>query len=280
MHAHRPRRLIRVSRTGSPTCGLAIVTGSKNINLGAAVPRGNGKTVLQFSIEMFLSAEAETRGNIRSILSIYDGVLPENLLAAQWKSDFLIRIPAIDSRGRRRYREISAYNALPAGRRRFLAITSGPGGTSVYVEGGLASNYPLVMLNPDSLHGSLIVGNSPNDGMSFTGRFFGLALYNRLLNPQEISRHGRLWNTDCAAELAPEPGLAGLYLFNPTQGNTVADLSPFARPLAIPEYYRSIHKRLLSPPWENWFVSLSHVESIAINILGFVPFGFFYFLFR
>jgi glycopeptide antibiotics resistance protein len=259
---------------------LAIVKSKGDVNLGTAAPRAGGDPVLQFSIEMLLSSGVEANEYIRSILSIYSGAIPENLMAGQWKNAFLIRIPIMDSQGRRKYREINLDNALPLGKRRFLAIASGPSGIALYIEGRLAKTYPRIVLRPGSLHGSLIVGSTPNSGLSFTGRFFGLALFDRMLTPQEIDRHGRLWESGHAAALATEPKLAGLYLFDRGQENSVADLSPFNRALEIPEYFRSIHKRVLIPPWEDWINSPAYYEDIVINILGFIPFGFFYFIWR
>jgi hypothetical protein len=241
---------------------LAIVTGG-DISFGSA-----------FSIEMAVSADAEAIGNIRSLFSIYDGALPENIYAAQWKNEFLVRLAFTDSKGRRRYREIGIENALPVGKRRLIAIVSGTGGTSLYLEGQLVKTYPRVVLRPGSLHGKLVLGDSSNNGAAFTGTIFGLALFDRALDPPEVGRHHSLWKIGRAEDLATEPGLAGLYLFDRIQGSSVKDLSPFARTLLIPQYHRIMYPRVLL--WEGW----TNIPDIVINILGFVPFGFFCFIWR
>jgi VanZ family protein len=258
---------------------LAIVTSSGTISLGSAPPGANGTEAI-CSIEMLISTEMEATSSIRSLISIYDGSFPENLFAAQWKDAFLVRIPLAPSHGRRKYREIGVDNALPPGKRRHLAITFGAGGTSLYIQGRLAETYPRLALRPGSLEGELIVGDSANGSPAFTGTLFGLALFNRTLGPTDVDRHRLLWETGRAGEIAAERGLAGLYLFNQAQGSMVADLSPFARTLVIPEYYRLIHKRLLVPPWANSGGALSQIQDITLNILGFVPFGFFCFVWR
>jgi branched-subunit amino acid transport protein len=144
----------------------------------------------------------------------------------------------------------------------------------LYVEGKLAETYPRVVLRPGNLQGELIIGNSPSGGEAFTGALFGLALFNRMLGPSEISHHALLWKAGRAGEISAEPELAGLYLFNHTQGNTVMDRSRFGRTLTIPEYYSTLHKRRLFLLWENW----SNIQDIVVNILGFVPLGFFCFI--
>jgi VanZ family protein len=259
---------------------LAIATSSGSIGLGSSMPGADGRDVLQFSIELLISSESEATRNIHSLIAIYDGTLPENLLAAQWKSSFLVRTPAVETHARRKYREIGVDKALLTGKQRFLAITSGASGTSLYVEGRLAETYPRAVLRPGSLRGALILGSSPNAGHSFTGNFFGLALFNRMLDATEIGHHGMLWETGRAGEIADERDLAGLYLFDPAGGNTVADHSRLRQPLVVPEYYSVIHKSMFAPPKLEWRHSWSDIQDIIINILGFMPFGFFCYIRR
>jgi VanZ family protein len=259
---------------------LAIATSIGSINLGSSMPGVDGRDALQFSIELLISSNSEATRNIHSLIAIYDGTLPENLLAAQWKSSFLVRTPAVDAHGRKKYREIGVDKTLLAGEQRFLAITSGASGTSLYVEGRLTETYPHTVLRPGSLRGALILGNSPNAGHSFTGNFFGLALFNRMLDAAEIEHHGMLWETGRAGEIADERDLAGLYLFDQARGNTVADHSRFRQPLVVPEYYTVIHKSMFVPLKAEWHHTWSDVQDIIINILGFMPFGFFCFIWR
>lgn len=257
---------------------LAVATSAGSINLGSQIPGADGKDSLQFSIELLIAAESEATRNIHSIFSIYDGALPENLLAAQWKDSFLVRIAFLDAHGRRKYREIGIDNALPDGKQRFLAITSGTSGTLLYKDGLLVDTYPRTFFRPGSLRDRLVIGSSPNAGASFTGTFSGLAFFNRQLDLAEIDYHAMLWKTGCAGEIAASRDLAALYLFNPAQGNMIADLSPFRQPLVIPKHYLAIHKSLLAPLSVEWHHKFSDIQDIVINILGFAPFGFFCFV--
>jgi hypothetical protein len=249
---------------------LAFAKSSAPISLNAS----------SFTIEMLVSIETEAEGDTRSLFSIYNGASHENLSAVQWKDAFLLRIPLTDSKGRRKTREIGVDNVLRPGQRRFLAAASGTRGTSLYVEGKLAKNYPRVVLRPGSVRGELIIGDTPEKGAAFTGTLFGLALFNRTLGPAEVARHDLLWKTGRAGEIAAEPELAGLYLFNRVGETSVADLSPLERTLAIPEYFRALHRRLAILAWENWIGPHRNVQDVVINILGFVPFGFFYYIWR
>jgi VanZ family protein len=257
---------------------LAVAASVGSIDLGSPMPGAEGKEALQFSIELLISAESEVTEDSHSLFAIYDGALPENLLAAQWQSSFLLRIPVIDAQGKRQYREIGVDKALIAGKQRIIAITSGSGGTSLYVDGSLAESYPRTALRPGSLHGVLMLGGSPKARISFTGTFHGLALFNRTLGAAEIDHHAILWKTGRASEMAALQDLAGLYLFDAAQGNTITDLSQHRQPLMISKYYRAIHKTLFAPLKSEWHRSLSDFQDIFLNIFGFVPFGFFCFI--
>src|SRR6266478_5686392 len=48
------------------------------------------------------------------------------------------------------------------------------------------------------------------------------------------------------------------------------------RLLYIPKIFRILHKKMLAPPWEEFAPKLSYVWDILINIVGFIPFGFFF----
>jgi hypothetical protein len=264
-HAHNRAQVSRDGK-GLHFEPLAIATGG-DVSLGSS-----------FSIEMMVSVETKAMGNIRSLFSIYNGAFPEDLFAAQWKDEFLMRLPFTDPKGRRRYREIDIESALPEWKPRFLAIVCGIGGTALFVDGQLAKAYPRVVPRLPNLHGELILGDSPNEDRAFTGTLFGFALFNRALSSVEVGHHKLLWDMGKAENLATEPELARLYLFDRIQGSAVKDLSRSARTLVIPEHYRAINRRVLS--WQNWTLTIANVQDIVINVLGFVPFGFFYYAWR
>jgi hypothetical protein len=214
----------------------------------AIVPGENISLNHEFSIEMIVSVETEAIGNIQSFFSIYDGASPENIFAGRWRDELLVRFALMDLKGRRKFREIGARHALPVGVRRFIAIVCGKGVTSVFVDGKLAKSYPRVAPSLPLLHGKLIFGDSPDKIAAFTGTLFGFALFDQALSAPEVARHKLLWETGRAGDLSVKPELAGLYLFNHSQGRRVNDLSRFARMLEVPENYRILHHHVLQ--WE------------------------------
>jgi VanZ family protein len=208
---------------------------------------------------------------------LYNGELPESLLVGQWKSALLLRTPTHDLQARRKFRETGVEGALQRNRQRFIAITSGPQGTLFYVDGELADSNPKVFVRPEDLRGRLVIGDSPRGGSGWNGKLFGLAAFNRPLDAPDILRHFQLWTGRRGGELATEDGVAALYLFEMAAERTIPDQSPSRNPLLIPASYYDVHKTVLSPPWA---LESLHWDDITINILGFIPFGFFCFAYR
>ncbi len=228
------------------------------------------------SIELWLESDSEPTGNISSILSIYDGRLPENFLIGQWKSELLVRAFACNAQGQVRRREVGVGQALEQGIQRFIAITSGPGGTAFYVDGAPAKIYPKIMLRSDFLQGRLILGSTPQGGHSWTGTLYGLAVFSVPLEVSDLLRHDRLWTGHHLGELSSDPGLRALYLFDEGKGKLVRDYSPAKAALVIPEFYHVLRKSILA---QDFATSASHIDDIVINVLGFVPFGFFFLIY-
>ena len=68
-----------------------------------------------------------------------------------------------------------------------VTITSSRTGTSVYADGVLLRKFIDFGLSTQELTGWLIVGNSPVMANSWSGRFRGLAIYDRELTADEVS---------------------------------------------------------------------------------------------
>ena len=256
----------------------SIIYSESRFDLGrGSAPAAEAGTV---TIELYVESEHKPGREVDSILTLYDGELPENLLIAQWKFDLLLRTPARDVRGRRTFREVGVEAGLRSGTRRFLGITSGAAGTDFYVDGVLAKAFPKLTLRPETLRGRLILGDAPQGNRRWAGKLFGVAIFNRTLAASEISRHHQLWTGGRLQQLPSEPGLSALYFLGERSGRTVPDRSPSRNPLLIPESYEVLRKTVLVTPWEDPHPYFSDTEDVLINLLGFIPFGFFYFVYR
>ena len=71
-------------------------------------------------------------------------------------------------------------------------------------------------------------------------------------------------------------GCIGLYLFNEKQGAAIRDYSNLNNHLTIPVLFRPVKKIILDPPWQDFRWNRSFVQDTIVNLLGFVPLGFFF----
>ena len=257
---------------------LSVVYSEGRIVLGEGTPSSDQS--VGTTVELYLVSGHRSTGEVGSILSLYDGELPSNLVIAQWRSEILLRAGLWDERGRRSYHELGADIDMHRGDRRLIVMTSDALGTSFYADGVLAKAYPGLALRPEGVGGRLIVGDAPEGGQNWTGKLIGMAMFSRSLAAPEISRHYGLWKEGRARELSGEPRLAALYFFGERAGGTIPDHSGAPNPLLVPEHYRTFSKTILVPPWRDPHPYFSDAGDVLTNVLGFVPFGFFYFIYR
>lgn len=247
-------------------------------DLGRDAPRAADAGAL--TIELYVASEHKPGREIGSILTFYDGELPENLLVAQWRFDLLLRTCSHDAQGRRTIREVGVDAGLRPRVRRFIGIASGAAGTDFYVDGVRARGFPKLTLRPEALRGRLVLGDAPQGNRRWAGKLFCVAIFSRTLTANEMARHQQFWAGSRLQQLRSEPGLSALYFMDERSGNTIPDRSSSRIPLLIPESYQVLSKTVLVPPWEDPHPYFSDAEDVVINVLGFIPFGFFYFIYR
>jgi len=228
------------------------------------------------SIELAIQADKVQHNAVPVIFAINDGQSCDRFIIGQWKSSLIIRSILTDACLYDRSREIGIEDALLPGTSRFISITSDARGTAVYVDGKLkASRKGLSVLRPDAgLSGQLVIGNSTFGKDSWTGTFSTLAIYDHILVPEQIMQHYKVWRDN--GSLSPDIGSLPivLYLFNERTGPIVKDHSGMGIDLIIPEHFIPLQRRMLTSPWEDFQVSKSYAMDVAINIFGFIPFGF------
>lgn len=233
------------------------------------------------SIEVLLQPETVPRCRcyIDQIFSLYNSSnKSEYFSLGQWKSSLLIRKRSVNSKKHREYEEISQRNALPMGKIRFITITSNKNGTTIYIDGKLtkfSSNYTLIGKNK-RLFGQIILGNSPTGKNIWTGNLFGLAIYNQSLKADQVFQHYQTWLHDGSPSTSEKEGAVSLYLFDEHHGPLVHSRLGLKHHLLIPTTFQVFQKTILVPPWRNPRLTISYLKDILINIIGFIPFGFFF----
>ena len=231
------------------------------------------------TLALWLRPLQET-ANLPHILTLHDGNRPDLLLIGQWKTHLIIRSRTDDPASRKRgkgYQEIGLRNALMANQESVIVITSGSGGTAIFVNGTLAKTYPRRRLPAGTRQGEmhLLLGNSATGESYWNGILMGLALYNRALSAEEISRDYPSWPRNDHA-IKPNDGLLWLYSFRERKGPTIHNEADANDTLTIPATFTPIQRQFLSSFRPDFQWNLSFFQDVTINILGFIPFGFYF----
>jgi hypothetical protein len=234
----------------------------------AAGSQGRAAT---FTLELWLEPAAEPNTDAFHILTIDDGQLPSNFALCQWRSYLLLRTP--DATNERGFREVGI-DGLHKRKARFVTIVGDASGTAFYADGVLVERFSEFVLPAGRLNGRLILGNAAEGKHSWAGRVFGLAMFERALDAAEVARHCSDWTNNRAGRLIQERALAAFYRFDERTGQQANDNSRHKHQLLVPPRYEVLHKLILAlPRYDNpfdWF----NLRDIAINVIGFVPFGY------
>jgi VanZ family protein len=157
----------------------------------------------------------------------------------------------------------------------FVTLTSGTEKTSMYVDGNLVRSFPGIRIGKECA-GKLVIGTSPVGKSSWSGQLKGLALYQQELTAEEVLRHYQTWTTHGRPGLSGNERAIGVYLFDERAGNIVHnDVRP-GIDLYIPTRFTVLHQQFLEPFWKEFQPSWSYSKDILVNIVGFIPLGFFF----
>jgi len=225
-----------------------------------------------FTVELWLEPGPVPATDVFDILTIDDRCFPSGIILCQWQAQLLFRVR--DRAHARGFREVGPDGVLVEQTPCFITVTMAPSGTTFYSNGSLLNYFPAFTVPNSWLNGRLILGNAAEGKHPWAGNVFGLAVFNRALDASEVAQHYASWTNHQAEHLAAKSGLAALYLFDEGSGPWAKDLSTNRHRLLIPERYQVLRKRVLELPWGPNPIGMSDLDDIAINILGFMPFGF------
>jgi VanZ family protein len=233
------------------------------------------------TIEILIHPTEEPPDNINRILSIYDAEGSEITFLGQWKKDLIIQSRIKRPVGNILHSEIGVDDALRKDQDYLLSITSGTEGTNIYINGQPAHTYPHHRLlgSITSKNIGFILGNSPVGKNSWKGRITRLAIYNRTFTAEQVFKHYQLYLENNFTIHTEKEGWIGLYLFNEKQDAVIRDYSNLNNHLTIPVLFRPVKKIILDPPWHDFRWNKSFVQDTIVNLLGFVPLGFFFTIF-
>ncbi|OPY15861.1 MAG: VanZ like family protein [Syntrophus sp. PtaB.Bin138] len=139
-------------------------------------------------------------------------------------------------------------------------------------------SYPRRSLLAADLAGDplLILGNSSDGESQWTGDITGLAIYSRVLKPDEVFGDFQFWMRNDTFSIKRQAGLVALYPFYERMGEMIRNVANPDEELTMPETFRPVQRKMLFPPWREFRWNLSLFQDVSVNILGFIPAGFFF----
>jgi hypothetical protein len=225
------------------------------------------------SLELWVRGEADYR-SFSPILSLDERTRDrrswaERFVIAQSLSDLVVEGQFEDS-GVPRTR-LYLDRACHEGKPRFLSVTAGREATLVYLDGVLEQASPPLDLTADNSSARLLLGHGTSGQEPWRGDVLGLAFYPRALTAREVAEHYRAWLKHQPGELSNAGDGAAVYLLEEHRGQLIHDRTGRMPALMIPSRFRVLRPSVLEFPWP---LRPSDWQDTAVNILGFLPFGF------
>jgi VanZ family protein len=230
-----------------------------------------------FTIDILLRPALEITSGVPHILGFIDSAGEESFYLGQWKQSLMVRWFTYDQSGKRWMKEIGVRDALIKDKTQRLTLVSNRTTCNFYVNGELAKSFQDVALigERESIRGySVTLGNSRSVKGPWTGGVLSLKVYERALTESEIAAG---W--DVARKGTSPEGLIAAFALDKSHSTSIPDLSGNRNILAVPERVILTNSVLAWPDWRNQKDS-SPAGDIAVNILGFVPFGFLFAFWR
>lgn len=255
-----------IGQNGLRFNGAGIILSTKDFELA------DSQATAGVSLELWIEGSPENYSN--ALLSFSSPANPDQFRLRQ-SHDFLL----ILQEPRRRARHMGMTwlwvpHAFQAHKRRFIAISSGATGTTVYVDGIPAEKSSTFRVDPKGFYGQLVVGASPTVYETWRGKLLGLAMFRHELTPAQVSEHYQAWAKGLPETLKSDQP-AALYAFAERSGTIAHNQIRPGPDLTIPTSYSVPYKPFLKSPWREFNPNRAYFRDVSVNIAGFIPLGFF-----
>lgn len=194
------------------------------------------------------------------------------LVVGAWKKSLVVRRGGAGSPGWKNYLEIGVADVFESGKTVHLAISVDPKGTTIFVDGQFKGSFPNPYPEPSPAPlGRLLLGNSPTGSNRWRGDILGLALYDRAWTPATGAQDSAAAGPSLGSE--SDGGLIAGYRFDAMHGNFIPSASGPQYDIVIPTHFAPLRRTVLDPPRGGGILRRSSLLDMALNVLGFIPFG-------
>jgi hypothetical protein len=229
-----------------------------------------------FSVLMVFQSRQLDNNGCGHILTIHGGDDRKQLVIWQWFSH-IIAMNDTDYAHRRKIGRVSAPIPSSPAQEIYLSLTTGKHGTTLYFDGKVvSSNRSLLLDFPAGIRTTLVLGNSVYGNDPWQGNISGLALFDRELQPESIVSLYNSWIGKRSFTEAEKENPFLHFLFIEKEGTRIIDHAGGSTPLRIPSRATPVIKRILAKPMDDSGLTVSLTRDALINLVGFIPLGFFF----
>lgn len=231
----------------------------------------------QITIQAVIRPEDESENGINRIVSFCSADnFRETFFIGQWRSHLIVRVWNHPLKPDNSFKEMGKQYALQTNSLLFLTITSSPEqGTVIYMNGTITAQRKEMFLLSDTVVQSvrMFLGNSAKGEAPWNGSILSLALFNNVQSSQKVIANYALWKQQNS--VLSDSSSRAYYAFDEKSGLYAKDNSANGRTLCIPRIFSKIHKSMDFKPANGLGKNRTDKIDIFVNILGFIPLGFF-----
>jgi len=229
------------------------------------------------SIDIVIRPAYLDKKDFSHILTLHNGDDESQLIMGQWLGS-IVFMNGNDYANKKKSKKIWANMADADPDEIFVTVISGIGGTSLYLNGQLVKNQKDMILKVPGGNSKsrLIIGNSIYGKDSWKGKIRGLAFYRNVFSGHRAALHYSEWMKEGNLRFAEieKPWL--LYTFDEKKGMIAIDHGTSGNNLTIPEKMTVFKKVFLQTSIEKLKTNNGFIEDFIVNLIGFMPFGFFF----
>jgi VanZ family protein len=196
----------------------------------------------------------------------------------QYKDELIAVLPYVDNSGGTRMRELAVGSAATGEKSVFVTITIGEHDVTVYLDGVFKARFEKPTTSVDNLTGRLVVGDEAAGRGSWRGKVLGLAMYRRLLSPEQVMEHYTGWTTGGQPAISGGESPFALYTFDEGRGEVAHNKVFSASNLIIPSRYFALHPIFLASVADDYQLTWEYWQDVVVNVIGFVPLGICFFI--
>jgi hypothetical protein len=236
---------------------------------GRQIQEPLGSPEPEISIEFRVTSYRGAQPEVEDLLAVYSSNKEPPFAIGQSITDLVLTGWFRNSQGGVAFKRSYIDKVFAAGVRRFITVTSGPRGTTIYLEGIVQRRYPGLLLASRNFDGRLLLGQTARAHQKWYGDILGLAIYCKELTQDEVVANYGAWRHGDLEELRKRASAVALYPFDEGRG-TVVQNRGVGGSMAIPERLCALHPVVLEAPSRR---DLTDVSDITLNVLEFIPLG-------